>query len=122
MIPYEAAAISPAIGIVRTQAQTIRPATPHLTAENRFAVPTPTIDPVMVCVVETGIPAAVAPNSVIAPAVYAQNPPTGCNFTIFVPIVLTIRHPPESVPSAIAACAESTTQSGTSGNLPPGAI
>ena len=44
----------PAIGIVSTHAQTMRPATPHLTAEKRFAEPTPTIEPVIVCVVETG--------------------------------------------------------------------
>ena len=33
---------------------------------------------------------------------------------IFEPIVCTIRHPPKSVPSPIAVCAESTTHSGTS--------
>ena len=110
----------PAAGMVRTHAQTIRPATPHFTAEKRLAEPTPTIEPVMVCVVETGMPKYVAPKSVIAPAVSAQNPPTGCSLTIFVPIVLTIRHPPESVPRAIAAHAATSTQSGMSGSLPPG--
>jgi len=34
-------------------------------------------------------------------AVSAQNPPAGFSFVIRVPIVLTIRQPPESVPSAI---------------------
>src|SRR6478735_2287420 len=101
-----------AAGMVRTHAQTMRPATPHFTAEKRLAEPTPTIDPVIVCVVETGIPKKVAPKSVRAPAVSAQNPPTGCSFTIFVPIVLTIRHPPDSVPSAIAAHAATSTQRG----------
>ena len=43
-------------GIVRIQAQTIRPATPHRTAENFRTDPVPTIAPVMVCVVLTGIP------------------------------------------------------------------
>lgn len=62
------AAMNAAAGIVRTHAQTMRPATPHFTAEKRFAKPTPTIEPVMVCVVETGMPKNVAPNSVIAPA------------------------------------------------------
>ena len=76
-MPYESAAIAAAIGMVRIHAQTMRPATPHLTAEKRFADPTPTIEPVMVCVVDTGIPKYVAPNSVAAPAVSAQNPPTG---------------------------------------------
>ena len=58
--PVGKAAISAAIGMVRTQAQTMRPATPHLTAEKRLAEPTPTIEPVMVCVVETGMPKDVA--------------------------------------------------------------
>src|SRR4051812_22564707 len=43
-------------GIVNTQAQTICLATPHRTAERREVEPTPTIAPVMVCVVLTGMP------------------------------------------------------------------
>lgn len=44
-------------GMVRSHAQMMRLATPHLTTDKRFAtVPTPIIDPVMVCVVETGTP------------------------------------------------------------------
>ena len=46
------------IGIVRTQAQTMRPATPQLTADSRRVEPTPTIAPVIVWVVETGMPGA----------------------------------------------------------------
>ena len=42
-------------------------------------------------------------------------PPTGWRRVIFEPIVLTMRHPPVSVPSAIAVWADSTTQRGTSG-------
>ena len=76
-----------AMGIVRTHAQTMRPATPHLTAESLRVAPTPTIAPVIVCVVETGIPVSVAPKRVAAPAVSAQNPPTGLSFVIFEPIV-----------------------------------
>src|SRR5215510_7458040 len=53
---YESAAIVAAAGIVRIHAQTIRPATPHFTADNRRVAPTPTIEPVIVCVVETGVP------------------------------------------------------------------
>src|SRR5215831_18544891 len=98
-----------AAGIVRTQAQTIRPATRHLTADNRVVDPTPAIAPVIVCVVDTGIPEKVAPKIVIAPAVSAQKPPTGRSLVIFDPIVCTMRQPPESVPKAIAACALSTT-------------
>lgn len=76
-----------AIGIVKSHAHTIRPAMPHLTAESLRVAPTPTIAPVIVCVVETGIPVSVAPKRVAAPAVSAQNPPTGFNFVILEPIV-----------------------------------
>src|SRR5687767_210964 len=96
------AAIVPAIGIVSTQAQTIRLATPHLTADILRVEPTPTIAPVIVCVVDTGIPPSVVPNNAMAPAVSAQKPPTGFNFVIFEPIVCTMRQPPDNVPSAIA--------------------
>ena len=100
------------MGIVRTHAHTIRPAMPHRTAESRAYDPTPMIAPVMVCVVLTGTPRAVAANSEIAPAVSAANPPTGCSRVIFDPMVWMIRQPPASVPSAIAACAAITTQNG----------
>src|SRR6266849_5837301 len=69
-----------AAGIVKTQAQTIRPATRHLTADRRVVDPTPAIAPVIVCVVDTGMPINVAPKRVIAPAVSAQKPPTGRSF------------------------------------------
>src|SRR5216117_2103498 len=84
--PYDNAAISAAIGMVSTHAQTIRPATPHLTAENRLAEPTPTIEPVMVWVVDTGMPKLVARNSVRAPLAEAQKPPTGFNLVIRMPM------------------------------------
>ena len=57
-----------AIGMVITQAMTMSLATFQRTAETRRAAPTPTIAPVIVCVVETGMPRSVARNSVIAPA------------------------------------------------------
>jgi hypothetical protein len=57
----------------------------------------------MVCVVDTGIPSAVAKNKVSAPPVSAQKPPTGFSLVILWPIVLTIRQPPNMVPRAIAA-------------------
>src|SRR6202171_3449248 len=72
-----------AAGMVSTQAHTILPATRHLTADSRVVDPTPAIAPVIVCVVETGIPNTVAPNNVIAPAVSAQKPPTGRSLVIF---------------------------------------
>ncbi len=108
-------------GIVRIQAQTIRPATPHRTAENFRTDPVPTIAPVIVCVVETGTPRAVARKSEAAPLVSAQNPPGGASFVIRIPMVRTIRQPPLMVPKPIAAWHESTTQSGISLDPPDGA-
>ena len=55
-----------------TQAQTMRPATPHLTALRRRIEPTPTIEPVMVWVVLTGMPKADAMNNVIAAPVFVS--------------------------------------------------
>ena len=81
--------------MVKTHAHTIRCATPQRTADRRCIDPTPMIAPVMVCVVLTGMPAAAVLKSVMAPAVSAQNPPTGFNFVIFEPIVWTIFHPPK---------------------------
>lgn len=83
----DAAANAAAAGIVRTHAQTILPATRHFTADSRVVEPTPAIALVMVCVVDTGMPENVAPKIVIAPAVSAQNPPTGRSLVIFEPIV-----------------------------------
>ena len=64
-------------GIVSTHAQTIRPATPQRTAESLRVAPTPMIAPVMVWVVDTGIPSAVARNSVIAPPGLGAEPADG---------------------------------------------
>ncbi len=77
-------------------------ATFQRTAETRRADPTPTIAPVIVCVVDTGIPSHVARNSVIAPPVSAQKPCMGVSRVIFEPMVCTIRQPPSNVPSAMA--------------------
>ena len=85
--------------MVRIQAQTIRRGDAPVDAATGFVVaPTPMIEPVMVCVVETGMPQCVAMNSVIAPAVSAQNPPTGRSLVILMPIVFTMRQPPSAVP------------------------
>src|SRR3954471_2892104 len=96
-----------------TQAYTIELATFQRTAETRRAAPTPTMAPVMVWVVDTGTPRNVAANSVAAPPVSAQNPCIGVNLVIRKPMVRTMRQPPISVPSAIAAWHASTTQNGT---------
>ena len=50
------APISAVAGIVTTQAITMLVATFQRTAETLRAAPTPMIEPVMVCVVETGMP------------------------------------------------------------------
>src|SRR4030095_349814 len=87
MMKTDNAANVAAAGMVRTQAHTILPATRHLTADSLVVDPTPAIAPVMVCVVDTGMPPALAPHKVSARAVSAQNPPTGLSFVIFEPIV-----------------------------------
>src|SRR5205823_4059297 len=89
-------------GIVRIQAHTTRPATPHRTADRRWVEPTPTIAPVIVWVVETGIPLAAVKNSVAAAADSALIPCTGWSLVIFDPMVCTIRQPPVSVPRPMA--------------------
>jgi hypothetical protein len=89
------------MGMVRIQAQTMLPAIPQRTAVNLFVAPTPTMAPVMVWVVLTGIPPMVAPMMEMAAAVSAQKPPIGASFVIFEPMVLTIRQPPDMVPMAM---------------------
>ena len=88
-------------GIVRIHAQIKSMVTVHLTAVIRLIIPTPMMDPVIVWVVLTGIPSIPVPNKVIAPAVSAEKPSKGVNLVILLPMVLTIRHPPESVPTAM---------------------
>src|SRR3954453_6597971 len=92
-----------------TQAMTILLATFQRTADTLRAAPTPTIEPVMVCVVETGTPSQVAANSVIAPAVSAQKPCIGVSRDILDPIVGPMRQPLNSVPSPMAPGQASTT-------------
>jgi hypothetical protein len=111
-VQYDTAAITAEAGIVRIHAHTIRPARPQRTAERRLVAPTPTIEPVIVCVVLTGIPQCVASWIAIAPPVSAANPPIGRSFVIRDPIVCTIRHPPNSVPSEIIEYAPISTQRG----------
>ena len=89
------------IGMVKIHAQIIFPATPQRTAESLLVAPTPTIAPVMVWVVLTGIPKTDAPIMAQAAPASALNPPIGRSFVILVPIVLTIRQPPNMVPKAM---------------------
>jgi len=89
--------------MVMIQATTILLATLQRTADIRRAAPTPMIAPVMVWVVDTGMPSQVAANNVAAPPASAQKPCIGVSRVIFEPMVLTMRQPPISVPSAIAS-------------------
>ena len=88
--------------MVKIQAQTMLPATPQRTAEALRTEPTPTMAPVMVCVVDTGIPSAEARKITIDPAVEALNPWCCDSLVIREPIVSMIFHPPVIVPMAIA--------------------
>ena len=69
--------------------------------------------PVIVCVVETGMPQTEAAMTVAAAPVSAQKPEKGLSFVIRLPIVRTIRQPPVNVPRPIAACAERMIHQGT---------
>ena len=88
-------------GIVSTHAQRIFFATPHLTADKPFTAPTPIIEPVIVCVVLTGIPKIVAPMIVNPAEVSALKPPKGLSFVTRIPRVFITFHPPTRVPKAI---------------------
>ena len=90
------------IGMVRIHAHSKFTVTPQRTADNLFVAPPPIIEPVMVCVVLTGIFKASVTNKVMAPAVSAATPSKGVTFVILVPIVFTIFQPPLMVPNAIA--------------------
>ena len=67
----------------------------------------------MTCVVESGIPSSEAPVIVIAAAVSAAKPWTGCSFTILWPIVRMMRQPPAAVPAAIVTAQRTMIQNGT---------
>src|ERR1051326_7704155 len=94
-------------------ASTMLLATFHRTAEIFLAAPPPMMELVIVLVVDTGMPKWVAANRVNAPPVSAQKPCTGVSRVIFEPMVFTMRQPPASVPSPIAAWQVMTTQNGT---------
>ena len=69
------------------------PVTPRRTADKRCVAPAPITAPAMVCVVLTGMPSALVPKSVNAPAVSALNPSNGVKCVIGEPIVLAMRQP-----------------------------
>ena len=76
--------------------------TPQRTADTRLVKPTPMIEPVIVCVVETGIAKCSVINKVTAPAVSAATPSKGVILVILEPMVFTIFQPPDMVPNAMA--------------------
>ena len=80
--------------------------------------PTPTMAPVMVWVVETGMPQWASARMVTPPPVSAQKPPMGCSLVRPVPMVFTMRHPPKKVPRPMAAWQASTTQNGMWNSCP----
>ena len=73
-ITHDTAAMKADAGMVKIHAQTMLPAKPQRTDEAFMVEPAPMIAPVMVWVVETGMPSADAPNSTIDPAADALNP------------------------------------------------
>src|SRR4051812_25581120 len=83
----------------------MRRAAPQRTGDQRWVGPTPVLGAVCVWGVVAGIPAGAGPNRGMAPAVSAQNPPTGLSLVIFEPLVWTMRQPPKYVPKAMAALA-----------------
>ena len=78
-IEKELAVVQPAVVVIEPAAMATWSG---ITADTRRAAPTPTIAPVMVWVVETGMPSAVAKNKVRAPPVSAQKPPTGLSLVM----------------------------------------
>ena len=60
------------------------------------------MEPVIVCVVETGMPSTDEKRIDVAAAVSALNPCTGLSLVILIPKVSITRQPPVSVPMAIA--------------------
>ena len=77
-------------------------------------LPVPTIAPVMVWVVETGIAEGGREEERDrAAGLGAEARRPAASLVIRMPIVRTMRHPPESVPRPIAAWQASTTQNGT---------
>ena len=71
---YSTAERTAQTGIVRNQASTIFPTSPHLTAENRIVLPTPMIAVEMICVVLMGIPKYVHVKIELAAVVSAAKP------------------------------------------------
>jgi len=94
--------------MVSTHAHAIWPATPQRTARRPRTAPTPMIGARDDLGGGHRMPRPVEVKMVMAPAVSAAKPPIGTSSGDPAAIVWMMRHPPERVPSAIAACAMST--------------
>ena len=81
------------VGSVKIQESTISRATPQRTLENLRATPAPTVDEVIICVVETGMPKTEANCNPQAAEVSAAKPCSGAKGASFMPKVLIIRNP-----------------------------
>src|ERR1041384_6334842 len=77
-------------------------------------LPTPAMAPAIACVVDTGTPRCVEISPDAAAPVSAQKPLRGLSRVRRPPMVRTMRHPPLSVPSAIAEYDAISTHVGTS--------
>lgn len=82
-----------AVDIVTNRAVTMLRATLQRTAAVQRAVPTAIMAPVIMWVVDTGIPSPAAVDTVIAPPVSAQKSCCGLRRVIREPIVCNIHHP-----------------------------
>ena len=101
-------------GIVINQANTIDRAVLQLTAFTRIAVPTPIMEPLTTCVVDTGKCNKVAVKIVRAEFKSAAKPLILSSLKILLPTVAMIFQPPAAVPNAIAVAQASFTHNGTS--------
>src|SRR4030065_237144 len=110
------AAIQPSItvaGKVNIQERTMSKTSCHRTVETLLAAPAPTIEEVIVWVVETGIPKIEAPGSTRAAEVSAENPCSTERFVTLRPNVLIILQPPKAAPNPAANPTDKITQIGT---------
>ncbi len=87
--------------MVSTQATSISPTTFQL-APLPEPTPAPTMDDAAACVVEIGMPTAVAPKMAVVAPTLAARPELACSVVSFRPIVSMIFQPPHRVPRAIA--------------------
>ena len=94
-------AIIPAAGMVNNQDSRITLIMGQWVLCRPLTSPTPAIEPVTVCVVDTGTPHSVAAKMIAAALASAVQPSRVLRDVILVPMVVTMRQPPSSVPKLI---------------------